>query len=571
MKVPFIPSNAPFSSNQKLWLSGFFAGLHSRKLAAAEQGGGDVKSLTVLYGSQTGNSEGLANDVAALAAGHGMQAEVFDMAVYTPEQFAAADRILIITSTYGEGEMPDNAINLWKAMSADTAPKLENLFYSILALGDTSYDLFCQAGIDWTNRLNELGATAVTERVDCDVDFEDDFEAWAENTLPAISAVGPQGSAPAGAPAAGPAKEKSKWNKKNPFPAKLLKKVVLNKEGSSKEVVHYEISLEGSDIDYKIGDALCVYPHNCPELVADVLEALKIEATEELVNTLVHDFEIKTPSKDIVTDIAEKTSNEEFKAIAADKDALKDYMWGRDLIDLIIENDVTYTADEFLALCKPLQARAYSISSSPKKHEGEVHLTIGSVRYTSHGRDRKGVASTWFSDIVETNETDVKVYLHANKAFTVPADDSLPMIMVGPGTGIAPFRAFLEEREMTQASGKNWLFFGDRNSSTDYLYEDELTAMQESGLLNNLSLAFSRDQEEKIYVQTRMVEQGAELFQWLEEGGYFFVCGDAFRMAKDVDKALRQVIAENGKMSAEEADAYVEKLQAEKRYVRDVY
>ena len=576
MNTPFIPENAPFSNDQRLWLGGFFAGLHSRKLAAADQGGAAVKSVTILYGTQTGNSESLCHDIAAMAGAHGMAAEVVDMAQFTVEQLAETERVLIVTSTYGEGEHPDNALTLWKAMTADNAPKLDKTFFSVLGLGDTSYDLFCQAAIEWDAQLQLLGATRVQDRVDCDVDFEEPAEEWAQAALAAITVVGSQEGAVTGGAAAAPAKEKSKYNKKNPFLAKLLKKRTLNKEGSSKEVLHYEISLEGSDIDYKIGDALCVYPTNCAAYASDLIAALGLDPNTEVEGGTLHSvfvahYEIRTPSKELIQDVASKTGNSEFKDAAADKKVIGDWLWGRETIDVITENDVKYTAEEFLALSKKLQARAYSISSSPKKHEGEVHLTVGSVRYESHGRSRKGVASCFLADIVEENKTDVGVYLHANKAFTTPADFDAPMIMVGPGTGIAPFRSFLEEREMTEAKGKNWLLFGDRNSATDYLYEDELEEMKASGLLTKLSLAFSRDQEEKIYVQTKMVEHGAELFQWLEEGGYFFVCGDAFRMAKDVDKALHQVIATHGNLSEDQAAEYVQKLQSEKRYVRDVY
>ena len=346
-------------------------------------------------------------------------------------------------------------------------------------------------------------------------------------------------------------------------------------------MVHYEIGLEGSDYEYKAGDALQVIPVNEQSLVDDIISALganpeelvKVGKTDEkpLAEALLYNFEIKTPSKELIEAVAHNSNDAELKSLLDDKEAMSNFLWGRDTIDFLANYNHGLTATTFTALIKKLQSRAYSISSSPKKHPGEVHLTVGSVRYESHGRNRHGVASTFLADRVTENETDVLCYLHANKAFAVPADDSVPMIMVGPGTGIAPFRAFLEEREMRQASGKNWLFFGDRNEANDFFYKEQLTDLQENGYLDKLSLAFSRDQEEKIYVQDRMRESGAELFQRLEEGGYFFVCGDAYRMAKDVDKALHQVIAEHGQLSEEATADYLEKLKAEKRYVRDVY
>jgi len=293
----------------------------------------------------------------------------------------------------------------------------------------------------------------------------------------------------------------------------------------------------------------------------------------KLSNALRDHFEIKLPSKELVEEIARRSGDQELNGIlqAGDKDTLSDYLWGRDLLDLLLQfPNVEFSAAEFLALLKPLQHRAYSISSSSKPHPDTVHLTVASVRYDAHGRHHKGVCSTYLADIADPH-TPVKVFFTPNNSFRVPSDDSLPMIMVGPGTGIAPFRAFLQERRARKASGNNWLFFGDRNAATDFIYRDEIEAMQAEGVLTRLDLAFSRDQAEKIYVQDRMRQHGAELFAWLEQGGYFFVCGDAYRMAKDVDQALHDVIRSHGKLSEAEAIDYVNHLKKTKRYVRDVY
>ena len=579
MKAPFIPLNAPYSDTQRAWLSGFFAGMHSHMLHSASSiNPANARTLHILFGSQTGNSESLANDAASSAKAHGLIPVVKGMDEIEVSQLADMTYLLIITSTYGEGAMPDNAEMLWEAASSDEAPRLENVKYSVLALGDTSYDLFCQAGIDWDNRLGELGATRLFDRVDCDVDFEVPAEKWISEVIPLMA----EGAATVSivdneAPAA-----KSAYNRKNPFPAKLLVNRLLTAENSSKETRHYEISIAGSDLNYEAGDAMCVVPTNCPELVSDILKVLGCSGNEEepvngelmpLSEALRTHFEIKLPSKELLEEIANRSGDQELNSLLhnGDKDKLSDYLWGRDTLDLLLQfPGVEFSAAEFLSLLKPLQHRAYSISSSSKKYPYAVHLTVASVRYDAHGRHHKGVCSTYLADLVN-DETDVRIFFTPNNNFRVPSDDSLPMIMVGPGTGIAPFRAFLQEREARNASGKNWLFFGDRNAATDFIYREEIEAMQDSGLLTRLDLAFSRDQAEKIYVQDRMMEHGAELYAWLEEGGYFFVCGDAYRMAKDVDQALQDVIRIHGNKSATEAAEYVNQLKKDKRYVRDVY
>ncbi|PPD32738.1 MAG: sulfite reductase subunit alpha [Methylomonas sp.] len=579
MKAPFIPLNAPYSDTQRAWLSGFFAGMHSHMLHnAGSVNQANARILHILYGSQTGNSESLANDAAASAKSHGLLPVVKSMDEIEVGQLTKMDYLLIITSTYGEGAMPDNAEMLWEAANSDAAPRLENLNYSVLALGDTSYDLFCQAGIDWDNRLQELGANRVFDRVDCDVDFEAPAEQWISEVVP-LMAEGAETIAVIDT-AAQPAK--SAYNRKNPFPAKLQVNRIVTALDSSKETRHYEISIAGSGLNYEAGDAMCVIPSNCPQLVADILNALGCSGNEEvpvngelmpLSEALRTHFEIKLPSKEFLEEIAKRSGDQELNALlnAGEKDKLNDYLWGRDTLDLLLQfPGAELSAAEFLSLLKPLQHRAYSISSSGKKYPDSVHLTVASVRYDAHGRQHKGVCSTYLADLVN-EDTEVRIFFTPNNNFRVPNDDTLPMIMVGPGTGIAPFRAFLQEREFRKATGKNWLFFGDRNAATDFIYREEIEAMQASGLLTKLDLAFSRDQAEKVYVQDRMLENGAELFAWLEQGGYFFVCGDAYRMAKDVDQALLDVIRIHGNKSATAAAEYVNQLKKDKRYVRDVY
>ena len=579
MKAPFIPLNAPYSDTQRAWLTGFFAGMHSHMLhSAGSVNPANARILHILYGSQTGNSESLANDAAASAKSHGLQPVVKSMDEVEIEQLATMEYLLIVTSTYGEGAMPDNAEMLWEAAGSDDAPRLENLKYSVLALGDTSYDLFCQAGIDWDNRLAELGARRIFDRVDCDVDFETAAEKWISEVIPLMA----EGAETVAIIDTDTQNAKSTYNRKNPFPAKLTVNRILTALDSSKETRHYEISIAGSDLSYEAGDALCVIPTNCPDLVAEILKVLGCSGQEEepvngnltpLSEALRTQFEIKLPSKELLEEIAKRSGDQDLNNLlsSGDKAKLNDYLWGRDTLDLLLQfPGIEFSAAEFLRLLKPLQHRAYSISSSGKKYPDSVHLTVASVRYEAHGRQHKGVCSTYLADLVG-QETEVRIFFTPNTNFRVPGDDSLPMIMVGPGTGIAPFRAFLQEREIRNASGKNWLFFGDRNAASDFIYRDEIEAMQAGGLLTKLDLAFSRDQAEKIYVQDRMLENGAELYAWLEQGGYFFVCGDAYRMAKDVDQTLHDVIRIHGNKSVTEAVDYVNQLKKDKRYVRDVY
>ncbi len=578
MKTLKIPNNAPYSTTQQAWLNGFFAGMHRHILQHSEaEPLNDVRILNILYGTQTGTSESVAEDAAAIAKTKGLKPIVQSMDELDVAELVTMEYLLIITSTYGEGEMPDNAQILWDAIHTADAPRFENTQYSVLALGDTSYDLFCQAGLDWDNRLKVLGAKRLYDRVDCDVDYEEPAENWINAVIPLMA----KGVDTIVEPVT-KTESKPQYSRKNPFSATMTLNKLVTSEDSSKETRHYEISIAGSGLSYEAGDALCVIPTNGLELVADIVKVIGCKGDEiifvqkksiSLSEALRSHFEIKLPSKELLTEIAEHPDNQVLKEclFSDDKDKLKDYLWGRDSLDLLKQSrDIKFSAAEFITLLKPLQHRAYSIASSGKMHPDNVHLTVASVRYDAQGRTHKGVCSTYLADIVDES-TQVKIFFTPNKSFRVPENNDLPMIMVGPGTGIAPFRAFLQEREFRKATGKNWLFFGDRNAEMDFIYQEELAIFQKEGVLNRLDLAFSRDQSEKIYVQDRMREQGKELFAWLEQGGYFFVCGDAYRMAKDVDKALHDVIIKQGGKSSGEAIDYVNQLKKEKRYVRDVY
>lgn len=593
-RIPFIPESAPFTAEQRMWLNGFLAGVFSNanpdgasalavSLGVSVESAGPKTPLTVLYGSQTGTAEGLAKKTKAEAEKRGFAPKLVSMEKFTELDLTKEENVLVITSTYGEGEPPDMAKGFWDWLQSDSAPKLEHLRYSVLALGDTNYADFCQFGKNCDERLASLGAKRVAERKDCDVDYETPAAEWAASIFTALGDAlahsGTNGSNGSAAPAADKAGEG--WSKKNPFSAKLVTNRRLSGEGSGKDVRHFEISLAGSGLTYEVGDALGVYPTNCPQLVGDILAALGCDG-EEAVKTsdgetslrlaLTQHFDITRPSAEFLAAVAQRSPSVEFAPLLAPvrKDDLRKWLYGREIIDVLAGLASPFTTQEFIALLKKLAPRLYSISSSIKAHADEVHLTVAAVRYDSHGRSRRGVASTFLADRV-SDTTPVPVFVQSSHGFKPPTNGDTPMIMVGPGTGIAPFRAFLEERLATGAKGRNWLFFGDQKRATDFLYQDQLEGWLKDGHLTRLNLAFSRDQAEKIYVQSRMLEASAELWSWLEAGAHFYVCGDASRMAKDVDAALHGVIEKAGGKSPDEAKAYVDKLKSDRRYQRDVY
>ncbi len=587
MTIPSIPSDAPFTGDQRIWLNGFMAGLHSRLLAAQEQtaAAGTVARapIGILYGTQTGNAEVLAQEAAASAKAHGLEPLVLGLDDVDMARFAGMERVIIITSTYGEGEMPDNAHLFWQSLSSPEMARLEHMGFAVLGLGDTAYDGFCQAAKLIDTRLEQLGARRLAARLDCDVDYEKPSAGWLASTLPLFpkgdgdgAIVLPTGAAQeVSAPAA-----KSGWTRRNPYPASLAVNRRLSGKDSGKDIRHFEFALGDSGLTYEAGDALGVIPLNDPALVEALLarlgakgEAPLPDGDVSLAEAFTRSLEIRTPSRELVAAIEARAGDEQLTHVLrhGDKEALDAWLWGRDVLDLLNLNPtLKFDLSEFLGWLKPLQHRAYSISSSPLAHEGTVHLTIATVRWAANGRTHGGVCSTYLAERVAEDGTP-GIFVSPNKAFRPPADLSAPMIMVGPGTGIAPFRGFLHHRRSQGASGRNWLFFGDQHQESDFIYADELGEMSRDGVLTRLDLAFSRDQAEKIYVQTRMRENGRDLFAWLEEGGHFYVCGDASRMARDVDQALHEVIATHGKLSADGAAEYVAQMRREKRYQRDVY
>ena len=584
--VPFIPETAPFTPEQRAWLNGFLAGLHSSAPAQTTPAApNNSEPLLILFGSQTGTAEGLAKKVAKESQQRGFVPKVLALNDYEAANLAAANKTVIISSTWGDGEPPDNAVNFWSWLNAESAPRLENLQFAVLGLGDKNYSDFCGASKKFDTRLEALGAKRLAPRGECDVDHEVAAKNWIDGLWDKLGSSGgpalPVAANGAASNGHNPIGSAPLFDKTNPFPARLLKNVLLNQPGSGKEVRHFEIALGGSGLAYEVGDALGVIPENCPAIVSAILAAVNATGDEPvkvensilpLREALTRHFDLAKPPTELPAEIAKRNPTGEIAALLVPERAedLKKWLRGRDVLDALALAEKPFAFAELLPLLRKLSPRLYSISSSPKAHLGEVHLTVGAVRYESLGRKRKGVASTFLADLAD-NAGFVKVFVQPSHGFKPPVNGDAPMIMVGPGTGIAPFRAFLEERLATGAKGKNWLFFGDQKQSTDFLYEEQLTAWQKNKFLTRLDLAFSRDQAEKIYVQDRMMENAAEFWSWLEAGAHFYVCGDASRMAKDVDAALHKVIEIAGGTSADEAKSYVAKLKSDKRYQRDVY
>jgi sulfite reductase (NADPH) flavoprotein alpha-component len=549
--------------------------------APASRSAGEIDTsanVTVLYGSQTGNAEMVAGRFAEAARESGLRAEVCSLNDFGVDGLARASLVVIVTSTYNEGgnegDMPDNAELFWKALVAP-APRLDGLRYAVLALGDQGYFDFCRAGVLIDQRLEQLGAERFADRVDCDAIYEEAAEAWTKEVVATLAVeYTPDSSAdvPATPDGAGQG-----WSRRNPFRARLLEKKTLTPEASPNEVRHYVLDLGGSGISYTAGDSISVQPVNDPALV-DAVMARVTRGTgadidqASLRGQFTHDLEIRTPSNELINALAERDPGSELAKVVRSRDraSLEAWLYGRDVLDLLQASpEVELAIEELPRLFRPLLARQFSIASSPATSPDRVDLTVSTVRY-GHAREHGGVATTYLADRVAVGET-VSVFPQPNAAFSLPDDPAASIIMIAAGTGIAPFRGFLQEREAQGAAGRNWLFFGARHRAGDFLYETELERWAEEGLLTRLDLAFSRDQVHKEYVQTRMVEHAAEVFAWLEAGCYIFVCGDAQRMAIGVQNALIRIIAEQAGLDASGAQAYLDSLVLAKRYLRDVY
>ncbi|WP_421174822.1 assimilatory sulfite reductase (NADPH) flavoprotein subunit [Aeromonas enteropelogenes] len=568
------------NTQQLAWVSGYLYGLSqsgqqpvATSTAAVAPGG----NLTILYGSQTGNAKGVASAIKAQAEARGLPVTLTSMADYKSKQLKKETHLLVVVSTYGEGEPPESAVDLYEQLKKGKVGKLEGLKFAVLGLGDSSYEFFCQTGKDFDSLLTKAGADRVHELASLDVDYQDAAKAWGEQALNAIAA--PLSAGPAGSSVASAVQQAvghSQYSKENPFPARLSVNQKITGRDSTKDIRHIEISLEESDIRYQPGDALGIWFDNDADLVGEVLALAHLSGDEatargSLREVLSRELELTRLHGGFITGLAEISDNAALKDLAGDKAQVNALVASAQVVDVLKRFPTALTAEQLISLLRPLTPRLYSIASSQSEVEEEVHLTVGVVRYPQEdGTVRSGAASSYLADRLP-EDAEVRVFVEHNDNFRLPQNPDTPVIMVGPGTGIAPFRAFLQEREAQGAEGKNWLFFGNPHFTQDFLYQVEWQRYVKSGLLSKISLAFSRDQANKIYVQDRLREAGLELYQWLEAGAHFYVCGDANHMAKDVQEALLDVIAEHGQKSREEAEEYLSELRRAKRYQRDVY
>lgn len=574
---------------QQAWVSGYLAASANAAMPGAQVAGvapqaGEAAILTILYGSQTGNAKGVANQLKAKAESRGLAVKLVNMADYKPNQLKKEKFIAVAVSTYGEGEPPEDAENLHEFLASKKAPKLDGVKVAVIGLGDSSYEFFCQTAIDFEERFKALGAETIIARAALDVDYEDAASSWVDSAIDAFEPdlkASSQGGAQVIPMAgfAGPESHASQYNKQNPFAAELSLVQKITGRDSTKDVRHVEISLEESGITYQAGDALGVYFLNDESLVDTLLTQVGLTGDEAVSvgndtlpvrQALIEKLELTQSYPGFVEKYAAATNNAELLALVADKAALRTYIEARQIFDIVAQNPAKLDAQVFVDCARKLQARLYSIASSQSEVEEEVHLTVGLVEFDAFDSEHLGGCSGYLARRAEDGSA-IKVFVEHNDNFRLPSDDNTPVIMVGPGTGIAPFRAFLQERDARGADGKNWLFFGNPHFTQDFLYQVEIQGYVKSGLLNKVDLAFSRDQAEKIYVQDRLREQGAEVFAWLEQGAHFYICGDANRMAKDVHQVLIDIVKTHGGKNDDDAEQYLKDLRSTQRYQKDVY
>lgn len=589
---------------QKVWLSGYLVANQQLTSGTSETQGSQIgaiskdtetmlqqneptiqpekRAITLLYGSETGNAQGLAEIFEERLSNIGHNVTLKAMDEFKPKNLKNVEDLFIITSTQGEGDPPDNAAELHEFIHGRKAPKLEGVRFSVLALGDQTYEFFCQTGRDFDKKLEELGAERLYERVDCDVDYEEDAEKWMANVINTIDSV-PEGtqSEQVVSESIKSAKEK-KYSKANPYQAEVLENINLNGRGSNKETRHIEFLLDNFGEEYEVGDCLVVLPQNDPALVELLMSTLgwdpgdQIQISEDgdtisLEEALTSYFEITKLTKPLLQNAAAYFDNEALEDKVQDSEWIQNYIEGRDFIDLL--NDFPpeeLEPEDVYQILRKLPPREYSISSSYQSLPDEVHITVGAVRYNTHGRDRSGVCSVQFAERIQPGDT-VPIYLKRNPNFKFPKDGDTPVIMIGPGTGIAPFRAHMQEREEYGYKGNTWLFFGDQHFTTDFLYQTEWQEWLKDGVLEKMNVAFSRDTDQKVYVQHRIAEHSKEFNEWLEKGASIYICGDEKNMAKDVHQAIRNVLVKEQNLTEEDAESYLKQMKKDKRYQRDVY
>lgn len=577
------------SSLQLAWASGY--------LAAKSEAGQNVslpsapaavasKTLTILYASQTGNAKGVAQKLEQSAKTAGITVNLKNVADYKAKTLKSETHLLIVTSTNGEGEPPDDAIEFHEFLLSKKAPKLPELSYSVLALGDSSYEFFCQTGKDFDLRLQELGAKQIAPRLDCDLDYDSETLSWTESMVESLKDELTQAAGLAAVidlPLANNATSESQYTKQNPLTAQFSVSQKITGRDSAKDVRHIEIDLGDSGLTYQAGDALGVWFENDTILVDELISTLNFTGDEEvsikisgeqqtfnLKQALISQLEITQTAPAFIEFWAQQSGDEKLVEIAKDKNESREFSAAHQIIDVVKTTPAKVEAQAFVDALRKITPRLYSIASAQAEVEEEVHLTVGLVSYDTDGQVRTGGASGFLANRLEEGQS-VKVFIEHNDNFRLPQNNDTPVIMIGPGTGVAPFRSFMQQREADEATGDNWMFFGDQTFTQDFLYQVEWQNYLKSGLLTRMDVAFSRDQAEKIYVQDRLKEQSADVFAWLERGAHLYICGDMSRMAKDVETTLLEIIATEGKLSAQQAQDYLKGLRNAKRYQKDVY
>ena len=581
-----LPTNAPFppdaiaalnrviehtSPTQRSWLAGFLAGYEAASAPAAAAVAAPVAkpALAILFATESGNSEALARRAGRDAARLGFAPRVLDAAEATPADLARTERLLVIAATWGEGEAPARATGFMAALLADDAPRMDKVNFAVLALGDRAYAQFCATGHAIDDRLAALGGRRAAPLLECDLDYEAPAAAWLATTLPELRGAEAEPS-PSVIHVDFGAADAREYSKSNPFQAEITDLVNLNSSRSLKQTFHLELSLAGSGLTYQPGDAIGIAPENDPAAVEAVLEAAGQAGNTDLHTALLKRHDVNTLSAYLVRSLADLTKDPAMAELAGDKERLEAFLPGRQVVDLLTAFPNRLTPAQLTGLLRPLPPRLYSVASSQAMVGEEAHLLVGAVRYHAHGRDRAGVASTHIADRRRAGD-HLGIHVKANPHFRLPADPATPVIMIGPGTGVAPFRAFMQERDAAGLSGKSWLFFGDQRYTHDFLYQLEWQDMLERGVLGRLDVAFSRDQDAKSYVQHRMWDNRRDLHAWLEDGAHVYVCGDQVRMARDVHTTLRDIIADGAAVMPEAAEARLAGLKQQGRYLLDVY
>ena len=573
-----------YSPTQLAWLSGYFWGMVNQQpgaVAIAPVAPAAAAGITIISASQTGNARRLAEQLRDDLLAANLSATLISAGDYKFKQIVQERLLVIVASTQGEGEPAEEAVALHKFLFSKKAPKLNDTAFAVFGLGDTSYENFCQSGKDFDGKLAELGAERLVERVDADVEYQELAAAWRKQVVSVLKARAPAESAAPGVLASGAVDliDSSPYSKEQPLTAQLAVNQKITGRASDKDVRHIEIDLGDSGLRYQPGDALGVWFDNDPALVDELVQLLWLKGDEPvevegqtlpLAQALRSHFELTQNTTPIVDKYAALSRDETLIGLLADKAALQRYAHNTPIVDMVRQAPADLRAEQLVGLLRPLTPRLYSIASSQAENESEVHITVGVVRYDIDGRARSGGASGFLADRLE-EDGDVRVFIEHNDNFRLPANPEAPVIMIGPGTGIAPFRAFMQQRDADGAGGKNWLFFGNPHFTEDFLYQVEWQRYVKDGLLTRIDLAWSRDQQHKIYVQDKLREQGAEVWRWIQEGAHIYVCGDANRMAKDVENTLLELVAEHGGMDTEQADEFLSELRLERRYQRDVY